>query len=271
MRYSVRNHPNMKYTILLPIFFVLQSNAQLLLDFQKVICDNEDIEKTWTFKNHITDPRKKVEISYKNDSDSTVSFIFSHKNYGYELTMLTKQFSGFSTQESLLINGVKIDFPNFSAEEHCSYHIHLVSVSDSCDHFYVGKNISIPLNFSLADFHLSPTDSVVLDELAKTMLRYHFLQFDINVHFDERYPMDESKCLSCERANTTRSYLISKGIDANRMLANGFQGNQPIFKNANSEEQRAMNRRIEIVITHIDQKAKNSFKSKLKKANRKSN
>jgi OOP family OmpA-OmpF porin len=51
--------------------------------------------------------------------------------------------------------------------------------------------------------------------------------------------------LSIDRANSVRSYLLSLGIKASTIKAEGFGSSAPIYTNANL---RSMNRRVEIFI-----------------------
>lgn len=54
--------------------------------------------------------------------------------------------------------------------------------------------------------------------------------------------------LSQRRADSVRSYLVSHGLAADRVTAQGFGMGSPIADNA-SAEGRANNRRVEIVVT----------------------
>jgi outer membrane protein OmpA-like peptidoglycan-associated protein len=51
----------------------------------------------------------------------------------------------------------------------------------------------------------------------------------------------------CRRANAVREYLISRGVDANKVTAVGMGSSRPLLSNA-SAENRANNRRVEIII-----------------------
>ena len=53
--------------------------------------------------------------------------------------------------------------------------------------------------------------------------------------------------LSERRANSVRQYLVSKGIDANRLSAVGYGESRPKYSN-DTEETRRLNRRVEISI-----------------------
>jgi outer membrane protein OmpA-like peptidoglycan-associated protein len=53
--------------------------------------------------------------------------------------------------------------------------------------------------------------------------------------------------LSKKRANATKAYLVSKGIDAGRMTTAGYGSTQPVADNKTAKGRR-LNRRIEIRI-----------------------
>ena len=55
--------------------------------------------------------------------------------------------------------------------------------------------------------------------------------------------------LSDERAQSVRQALIEHGIDPNRMISKGYGSSKPIVPN-DSDENRAKNRRTEMIITH---------------------
>jgi OOP family OmpA-OmpF porin len=53
--------------------------------------------------------------------------------------------------------------------------------------------------------------------------------------------------LSQRRAASIRTYLVSKGVDGNRIIAKGYGETVPIADN-NTEEGKALNRRVEISV-----------------------
>jgi outer membrane protein OmpA-like peptidoglycan-associated protein len=64
---------------------------------------------------------------------------------------------------------------------------------------------------------------------------------------DSRGADDTSRILSQKRADAVRSYLVTLGIPGDRIEARGFGSARPVASN-DSEEGRADNRRVEIVV-----------------------
>jgi len=67
-------------------------------------------------------------------------------------------------------------------------------------------------------------------------------------HTDSRGTDKYNLGLSDRRAAVVRDYLISKGIDADRMTSAGYGEARPIASN-DTDAGRAQNRRTELVIT----------------------
>lgn len=96
-------------------------------------------------------------------------------------------------------------------------------------------------------------DSVLfLDELAAFLLKNPNLVIEIGNHVDERWSKELSRSLSASRAQEIVDYLFQKGISLNKLKAAGYDGTQPIIKNAKTEEEHQVNRRTEIKILKTD-------------------
>ena len=102
-------------------------------------------------------------------------------------------------------------------------------------------------NFETGKATLQPESYAVLDELVAYLNRKDDERIELGGHTDNVGSAASNLKLSQDRANTVRAYLLTKGIDPNRVTAKGYGMSQPIADNK-SEEGRAMNRRTEVKI-----------------------
>jgi len=73
------------------------------------------------------------------------------------------------------------------------------------------------------------------------------IKIGIEGHTDDIGTEEYNDELSVNRAKAVYTWLINKGIDANRLSFTGFGKSRPIF-NKKDEEHRALNRRVEVRI-----------------------
>lgn len=91
-------------------------------------------------------------------------------------------------------------------------------------------------------------DYPILDQLAALLISRPDIQLvRIEGHTDDQGSAYFNQVLSLRRATTVRAYLVSKGIDPKRLIAEGFGLDCPITPN-DTDENRAKNRRVEFVI-----------------------
>jgi outer membrane protein OmpA-like peptidoglycan-associated protein len=69
------------------------------------------------------------------------------------------------------------------------------------------------------------------------------IKLSIEGHTDNVGKDDYNQTLSEQRANSVRAYLLSKGIDESRLIAQGFGETQPIADNKTAAG-KAKNRRV---------------------------
>jgi outer membrane protein OmpA-like peptidoglycan-associated protein len=95
---------------------------------------------------------------------------------------------------------------------------------------------------------LMPTARDALSRVAKALKDAEGDEaITIEGHTDSRGNEDENRELSQKRAENVREYLVSQGIDAQRVKAVGHGETQPVASN-DTVEGRANNRRVEIVV-----------------------
>jgi outer membrane protein OmpA-like peptidoglycan-associated protein len=85
-----------------------------------------------------------------------------------------------------------------------------------------------------------------LNDLAKIMLVYPTTSFVINGYTDSTGSEGKNLDISKKRAKAVKDYLVSQGVDANRLKSEGFGIKNPIATNKTSKG-RATNRRVEII------------------------
>lgn len=95
--------------------------------------------------------------------------------------------------------------------------------------------------------------AVELAKILDVLEQYPTMKIDIRSHTDARGSKAYNEKLSDRRAKSTREWLISKGISADRMTAKGYGENQPVNQCVDgvkcSEEDHQLNRRSEFIIT----------------------
>jgi len=90
---------------------------------------------------------------------------------------------------------------------------------------------------------------VELDRLSTYLEQNPDLQIEIHGHTDDIGDEEDNLLLSEKRAQAVVDYLVSKGIDTNRLAAKGFGESRPILPNT-SEENQSQNRRTEFILKH---------------------
>ena len=84
-----------------------------------------------------------------------------------------------------------------------------------------------------------------LDSMASFFQSRTDLKIMLKGHTDNIGDFDKNILLSRQRVETVKSYIVSKGIDPNRIEGVGYGSTRPNFQNL-SEEQKRLNRRVEV-------------------------
>lgn len=102
--------------------------------------------------------------------------------------------------------------------------------------------------FESAKWALLPTAQTKLNDVADALTKQDKdSTMVVEGHTDSQGKADMNQELSQKRAESVRTYLVSRGIAADRITAQGFGPTRSIADNA-SPEGRANNRRVEIVV-----------------------
>lgn len=104
------------------------------------------------------------------------------------------------------------------------------------------------LNFEFGKAEIKKDSFPYLDKLADTLLKSKNWTLEIQGHTDDKGTEDYNLKLSQNRADAVKKYLVSKGVVADTITANGFGETKPIVAN-DSDANREKNRRVEFKIT----------------------
>jgi OOP family OmpA-OmpF porin len=103
------------------------------------------------------------------------------------------------------------------------------------------------VNFDFDKADLKPAGKSKLDDLASKVKTINLEVVIAIGHADEIGSDEYNQKLSVRRAESVKAYLVSKGIEANRIYTEGKGKKQPIASNK-TKEGRAKNRRVEIEV-----------------------
>ncbi len=101
--------------------------------------------------------------------------------------------------------------------------------------------------FDFDRYEIRVQDIPVLKENAALVMRYPKMKIQIEGHCDERGTTEYNLALGQRRANSTRTYLISLGIPADRISTISYGKERPVDPGHN-EEAWAKNRRAHTII-----------------------
>jgi outer membrane protein OmpA-like peptidoglycan-associated protein len=127
----------------------------------------------------------------------------------------------------------------------------------------MGDNLTLSMpgnvTFAFDSAKLNPQFDPVLDKLAQTLVEYNKTVIQIAGHTDSTGSHAYNMKLSEQRANSVKTYLVGRGVPANRLVTIGAGPDYPIASN-DTEEGRAQNRRVEITIVPVTQESLNEAK-----------
>ena len=122
------------------------------------------------------------------------------------------------------------------------------NLGDNPDPRDVARALSIQvINFSVDDATLPEVNKELLDRAAKIISEVPNIKLMIVGHTDGQASDDYNNKLSLARAESVKQYLVSKGVDASKLMTKGMGESEPVADNS-TEQGRFRNRRIEFVV-----------------------
>ena len=122
---------------------------------------------------------------------------------------------------------------------------------DPIEELVVQEKVELnPIYFEFDKFNITNEGAFELDKLVAVMQKYPEMKIRVEAHTDNRGPSSYNLKLSENRAKSTAQYVISKGIDENRISGVGKGENEPVIECSGScsNEDHRTNRRSEFII-----------------------
>ena len=125
-----------------------------------------------------------------------------------------------------------------------------IDVSETDNGKAILVNLPDGVTFDVGSYTLRPAFRNTLDQVATSLIQYPNSLVDVYGHTDSTGSDSFNQTLSQNRAMTVMNYLISRGVPAARVRAQGFGETMPVASNA-TVDGRARNRRVEIKIVPV--------------------
>ena len=102
------------------------------------------------------------------------------------------------------------------------------------------------VNFHFDSDELTAESKVILDGVAATLLNHPDLKLEVAGHTDSAGVDEFNLDLSQRRSASVRAYLVSRGVNAEHLTAQGYGETRPVASNQDAAG-RAANRRVELL------------------------
>ena len=114
-------------------------------------------------------------------------------------------------------------------------------------HFAAAVGSSTTIYFDTDRYNVDTQDAAALQAQAQYFARFPQVTFTIEGHADERGTREYNLALGERRTNAAKNYLVSLGVDANRIAVVSYGKERPVALESN-ESAWAQNRRAASVI-----------------------
>lgn len=178
------------------------------------------------------------------ETNATESLVFSDSISGAYLIVLTQgaEYALYVNKKQYLFRSLNFNYSALKDYEPITLDIDLEKAVEGTT--AILQNIF----FDVDKFDLKEKSVTELQKILRFLKENPSLKVEISGHTDNSGSAAYNLQLSQKRAQSVYNYLISNGIDSNKLIPRGYGSNQPLADN-DSEEGRQKNRRIEFKLT----------------------
>ncbi|MEI8204125.1 MAG: OmpA family protein [Bacteroidota bacterium] len=216
-------------------------------------------------------PLDNVKIEFLNNANNKKDSFFTAPNGVYALALTDKK-SGDSLNYRITLSKEGFISKVIDWEYNISK-IQDINLNTSIGKIEVGNSLQNlitlkPIYFDYNKYNIRPDAALELDKIVAIMNQYSNFSIDLSSHTDCRGDAKSNMILSEKRAESSVDYIVSKGIQRNRLTPKGY-GESRLVNHCEcegkrivpcTEEEHAMNRRTEFLIVRITEDANSQIK-----------
>ncbi len=205
------------------------------------------------------EPLAEVAVELYDESQNLIATTFSDQDGKYSfdktITLCNKSYRIRAEKENYSIEEEFIKTPKEPGESQV-----VIGPRKVKEDFVIGQTLNEILDISIIHFDLNkwnirPDAEIEIAKVLQIMEDYPKMKIEIGSHTDSRASHAYNEKLSERRAQSTRKWLIEKGISPNRITAKGYGETQLVNECVDgvicTEEQHQMNRRSIFIITSM--------------------
>jgi outer membrane protein OmpA-like peptidoglycan-associated protein len=189
-------------------------------------------------------PLKAQVVLINNETNTIVSRVYANPATGqFSIDIPHGGNYGINTSvDGYLFNSMNFEVPTFSEYQEIDTHILMVKAETGSK--VVLKNVF----FDSGKADLKKESIGEMERILTLLTKNPNLRLQVNGHTDSAGDDVLNKQLSLKRAQSVVNYLISNGINQERLTAVGFGEERPLVSNDDEMEGREINRRTEIEV-----------------------
>ncbi|RED21906.1 WD40 repeat protein [Flavobacterium cutihirudinis] len=221
------------------------ANASLILldeDFNTIQDIVSDEKGSFLFPKVICGKKYSIRISKTDYNKKDVAVVIKRESGDTALTILLQKIFKPMETKSVAVTKAAVVKP-----------VKVGAIKVGTD---LAKLLNIPMNFfDLGKATIKKTSEPDLQKLVDALNQYPTLKLDIRSHTDSRSSAESNQILSDKRAQSTKEWLVSKGIAESRLTAKGYGETKLVNKCADgvkcTEKEHQQNRRSEFIIVSM--------------------